>query len=211
MAAGNPYKAQPVSGGTIVTPLGQDTRVFKVTGGQARRRLITKSNITGPSDGGSTTFCEGNYVYVARLRGVYVEGIADLSGVSYTHSSITLSLTGGFPTAVYEPGMFIYVSGGTNATAGWYEIATNPDNDTVTLTTAPGTGDQSDFAVNSANKLDGYSRGLLQISMGNGEQWAGTAILDDVGVSFDYTGGASLPTVLDCTYSGPVTVTPRVG
>jgi hypothetical protein len=202
---GSVYKAKPVTGGTIITPLADDNRVFKVTGGQFSRRPITIDNITGPSDSGNYTGCEGNYIYRAVVRGVYVEGIADLTGVTYTHSSKTLSKTDGFPTTVYSPGHYIYVSGGTDATAGWYEIATNADDDTVTLVTAPGTGDQTDFTVNSANKLDGYSRGPVQLYVGNGESWTGTAIIEDLTANSDYTGGASIPAVLALRFTGAVT------
>lgn len=66
----------------------------------------------------------------------------NISGGSYTSSTKTLTKTGAFSGYTHGTSSpYVYISGGTNMTAGLYTIASKVDNNSVTLTTSAGTGD----------------------------------------------------------------------
>ncbi len=72
-----------------------------------------------------------------------------LSGVTYNHAGKTLTKTGAFASYSHEDGDEIYVLSGTGAVPGWYAIASKDSADQITLTTAPGVSNQTDFATAS--------------------------------------------------------------
>lgn len=70
-----------------------------------------------------------------------------LTGVTYTHSSTTLTKTGAFAGITWAEGDAIYVDGGTNIVVGWYEVDHDNgsnDDDNVVLLSAAGTTDNAD-------------------------------------------------------------------
>lgn len=71
-----------------------------------------------------------------------------LTGATWTESTKTLTLTGGFTRYVLANSTRIYISGGTGATAGWYTIASRTSDNAVVLSTSIGADadGQSDIA-----------------------------------------------------------------
>lgn len=66
------------------------------------------------------------------------------AGATYTHAAKTINDTSAFTGYTWTAGDQLNVTGGTNITVGWYEIASKDSNDQVTLVDAPGTGDNAD-------------------------------------------------------------------
>lgn len=199
--AGAPYR---VVGGTLLTPFGSNGNVIRVLRGRASKTPVSTADTSGPSTGGNPTFSNGNYVYRASLMGQYTEAPTAITGVSYTHATKTLSKTGAFASVAV--GESIYVSGGTGATAGFYVIATNADANTITLETAPGTGDQSDFAINGITTLAGVDSGPCVIQIGSGEKWSGTVLVTGVTPTANY-GDLNVDVIVNVLFTGAVTVT----
>jgi hypothetical protein len=199
MAFGSPYKAV---GGTVVPLYGTNGHPIFITGGTVTKTPLVTDNITGPGDNGASKFCNGNYRYDFALRGYHAAGV-EATGVSYTHSSTTLSKTGAF--ASVNVGDQLYISSGTNATPGLYTIATNADDDTVTLSTAPGTGDQTDFVLDGGPTLDDVVEATTTIQIGNGQQITGTGLMQVVQARADWSGGGIMPVQLRGVYTGAVT------
>lgn len=67
-------------------------------------------------------------------------GRVSLSGATWTESSKTLTLTGGFTRYLLANSTRIIIVSGTGATAGEYAIATRVGNDSITLSTSIGAG-----------------------------------------------------------------------
>lgn len=198
---GAPFR---VAGGTLITPYGHSGNVIRVLRGRASKTPKGTIDTSGPSDGGDPTFSNGNYVYRASFMGQYTEAATAVTGVAYTHATKTLSKTGAFSDVAV--GETIYVSGGTGATVGWYEIATNADDDTVTLVTAPGSGDQSDFAINGVTTLAGTDTGPCTLQIGSGETWDGTVLITAINPVVN-TGQLNVDVVVSVLFTGAVTVT----
>jgi hypothetical protein len=200
MAYGSPYNAV---GGNMVPLYGSQGHPIFITGGSLTKSAMKIDEITGPGDEGSVKWCEGNYRYDFTLRGYHAAGI-EASSVAYTHSTKTLVKAGAFASVTV--GDQLYVSGGTNATPGLYEIATNADDDTVTLVTAPGTGDQTDFVLDGGPTLDDVVRGTVTIQLGNGQQATGTGIMEAVSGSAMWVGGGGIiPVQLRGRFNGTPT------
>lgn len=199
---GAPYQGV---GGTLITPYGDNGIVCLIKKSVGQKSPTTTMDVSGPSDLGSPAFTVGNYRYSATFIGELVEGTANLTGVTYTHATKTLSKTDAFKYVAV--GQYLYVSGGTNATAGWYEIATNADDNTVTLATAPGTGDQSDFTLNGINTTAAPESGPCTIPFGNGERWSGTALIQGINPISDWKNPDGVGVVVSLLFTGAVTIT----
>lgn len=196
------YKAV---GGALVTPYGESGVVFRVKRGQGSKTPTKTSDVSGPADLGNPVYSVGNYRYSATLIGELVEGTADLTGVTYTNATKTLSKTDAFSDVAV--GQYLYVSGGTGATAGWYKIATNADDNTVTLETAPGTGDQVDFTLNGVNNTNVPFTAPCVLPFGNGEVWSGTVLIQSISSIADWENPDRIGMVLGVLFTGAVTVT----
>lgn len=199
---GAPYR---VVDGTLFLPFGNNGMVARITRGTATKSASKVMDTSGPSTTGNMTFLPGNYTYRATVRGTLTEGKEESTGVTYTHATKTLSKTGAFADVVV--GESVYVASGTNATAGWYEIDTNADDDTVTLVTAPGTGDQTDFVVYGITTLSTIDTGTATIQMGNGETWSGTVWMPDRQLAFNQEDSANIDIVVSLLFTGAVTIT----
>lgn len=70
----------------------------------------------------------------------------DITGGSWTTATKTLTKAGAFASFTLESDDQIYVTGGTNVTAGWYTIATRVDDDSITL--------EDEITTGSTNETD---------------------------------------------------------
>lgn len=186
----------------MVPLYGSNGHPVKITGGRVVKQVLRMDNTTGPGDDGAVAFCYGNYAYYFNLTGHHTAGI-EAADVDYTHSSKTLSKTGAFANVTV--GDQLYISGGTNATVGLYTIATNADDDTVTLVTAPGTGDQSDFVLDGGPTLDDVVQGTVTIQLGTGQQITGTGVMEAVTAEAEWGTGGVIPVQLRGRFTGAVT------
>ena len=200
MAYASPYK---VVGGTVIPMQGSQGHPIFITGGSVRKVPVRTDPITGPGDNGAVKFCNGNYATYFNLTGYHAAGI-EATGVAYTHSSKTLVSAGAFASVTV--GDRLYVSGGTNAVVGLHEIATNADDDTVTLVTAAGTGNQADFVLDGGPTLDDITEGTTTIQLGTGQQVTGMGLMQAISVGqIEWHGGGIIPVQLRGVYTGGVT------
>lgn len=200
MPYGSPYK---VVGGTVTVVQGSQGHPIFITSGSVRKAAMRIDEITGPGDEGVPKFCAGNYAHFFRVRGHHASGV-EATGVTYTHATKTLSSSGSFASVTV--GDRLYISGGTNATAGLYVIATKADDDTVTLTTAPGVDNQTDFAISGGPTLGDIVEGPTTLQLGNGQQVTGSGLMEALSASAQWTGGGGImPVELRGRFTGAVT------
>lgn len=193
-------------GGSLVTPFGDNGIVVTIKRGIGVVTPTEVLNVSGPADGGDPVFTSGNNVFSVQLIGESREGTANVTAVTYTHATKTLSKADAFKFV--NVGQYIYVSGGTNATAGWYKIATNADDNTVTLETAPGTGNQTDFTLNGLNTVAGPpNKGPCTIQFGNGETWTGTILMTQRRIISDWDNPQTIGLFISGTFTGSKTIT----
>ncbi len=85
-------------------------------------------------------------------------GDVTLTGVSYTHSTFTITKTGAFATYTWRRKDRVYITGGTDVTPGYYEVASKVSNDAIRLFAAPaGTnGNETDWTLGGI----GYQYGI---------------------------------------------------
>lgn len=202
---GAPYS---VVDGTLFLPFGNNGMVARISRGTARKSASNVRDVSGPATTGNMVFSLGNYRYDATVRGTLTEGKKEYAGVTYTHATKTLSKTGAF--ADVAVGESVYVDSGTNVTQGWYEIATNADDDTVTLVTAPGAANASDFVIYGITTLTSIDTGTATLQMGNGETWSGTVWMPERQLAFNEEDPSKIDVVVALLFTGAVTRTPGV-
>lgn len=123
---------------------------YKIRSAPTSTTLQLEEYAYEPTNSGThTVTCEG----INRPE-AYIGTAGDLSArtFTYTNATATLSDTGAFAGWTQGGGSagtqeLCYITGGTNATPGWYTVATRPDDDTITLDHQPGTGDETDFTI----------------------------------------------------------------
>lgn len=192
-------------GGALITPFGDNGIVFKVRRGTGTIAATKTIDVSGPSDLGNPTFTDGNAAYSVSLVGEYVEGDANKTGVSYTASTKTLSKTDAFKYA--NVGQWVYISGGTGSTPGWYQIATKADDNTVTLVESPGASNQTNYTINGFNITSTPSKGPCTVQFGNGETWTGTLLVTSRRLIVDWDNPEAIGMFVSGVFTGPVTKT----
>lgn len=73
------------------------------------------------------------------------------TGATYTTATRTLAKTGAFTNV--SPGDFVNITGGTGATAGYYQIESKIDNDTVIITASAGGSNQVNYTFDGVGKV----------------------------------------------------------
>lgn len=102
-----------------------------------------------------------------------------VTGANYTHATKKLTETGAFTTYTWASGDEIYLESGTGITAGWYEVASKVDNNNITLTTAPASGDLSNGDIVSAEaKEDTYLNTLITAARQHVEEITWRALIN---------------------------------
>jgi len=71
------------------------------------------------------------------------------TSVAWTDATKTITKAGAFADYTFESGDMLYIASGTHVTAGWYEIASKTDDDSIVMVDAIAspTGDESDWAI----------------------------------------------------------------
>lgn len=82
--------------------------------------------------------------------------VASFTGATFTFSTKTLTKTGAFTKYVHAAGRYIYITGGTGVTVGWYEIASRVSDDAVTLVSAITAGGDPTNVTATGPVTDGF-------------------------------------------------------
>lgn len=107
-----------------------------------------------------------------------------ISGGAYTAATKTLTKTGAFSSYVYQTGDRVYISGGTNMTAGLYTIASRVSDDAITLETAAGSANSINVTTSSGPWL---SVAKVQANLGDDIAFLfkrGGVFRDSTGIDF---------------------------
>jgi hypothetical protein len=134
-----------------------------------------------------------------------------LATATWTEATFTLTQVGAFAAYTFTQGDLLYVSAGTGATVGLYEIASRVDNDSITLAETaqyPGVTNGSAFAAGdlATGDIVSSSGPFATIQKGFDVVAAGDTLYVKSSVTYTGSGDSVATTITDGTNAGHISV-----